>query len=230
MRRNTLNFVVDALALLAMLAMIATGLLTRYLLPPRHGTGVQRTLWGMDRHEWADVHFWIAVGLGALLVLHVALHWKWVCTTIRQLFQKRREPAPLARAAVRNTVGVAFFVVLVAIIAGFLWLAAAQVELDADRYDDGSRDSADLAHTERGWGSQRAGRANRDLHIRGSMTLAEAAETAGVTVEALRAALELPADTGPATRLSELRRDLGLEMSTVRETARRLREHSASQP
>ena len=37
MRRNKLNFLIDALALLAMLGMIATGLVIRYVLPAGSG-------------------------------------------------------------------------------------------------------------------------------------------------------------------------------------------------
>ena len=83
MRRNTLNFIVDALTLLTMLVMVSTGLLIKYILPPRLGTGVHKSLADMDRHEWGEIHFWAAVVLGALLLLHVALHWKWVCATVQ---------------------------------------------------------------------------------------------------------------------------------------------------
>ena len=79
MKRNTLNFVIDAASALVMAGMIATGLVIRFVLPP--GSGSRKEVWGLGRHDWGDVHFWLAAAVGAVIVLHVALHWQWVCVT-----------------------------------------------------------------------------------------------------------------------------------------------------
>jgi hypothetical protein len=80
--RTLLNFVIDSLGLLLMLSMLCTGVIIRFVLPPgssgRNG-GRGFSLWGMERHAWGDLHFWLAVSLVGLLLLHVALHWSWVC-------------------------------------------------------------------------------------------------------------------------------------------------------
>jgi hypothetical protein len=68
MRKNTVNFYVDLATLLAILAMTGTGLILKYSLPPGSG-GRGLVLWGLGRHDWGGVHFWIAVGLGVLLVV-----------------------------------------------------------------------------------------------------------------------------------------------------------------
>ena len=72
MKRANLNFLVDAVALIAFVLLAATGVLVRYVLPP--GSGHFSALWGMDRHQWGQVHFWIAVVLMASLGLHLFLH------------------------------------------------------------------------------------------------------------------------------------------------------------
>ena len=36
------------------------------------------TVWGLTRHEWGDVHFYIAMALFATMSLHILLHWKWI--------------------------------------------------------------------------------------------------------------------------------------------------------
>ena len=73
MRRNTINFLVDAASALVVIGLVATGLLTRFVLPP--GSGSWRLLWGMGRHDWGDVHFWLAVVGG------VCCCWRtWRCT------------------------------------------------------------------------------------------------------------------------------------------------------
>jgi len=87
MRRNTLNYVVDGATFLSMCSVAVTGVILKWVLPP----GTQReglTLFGWLRHDWGEVHFWTTVSLGALVVLHVILHWQWVCTTTARLIPR----------------------------------------------------------------------------------------------------------------------------------------------
>jgi hypothetical protein len=65
-----------------MLAMALTGYVIRFPLPP--GTNKDWMLWGMTRHQWGEVHFWIASALLALILVHVCLHWTWIVTVVRQ--------------------------------------------------------------------------------------------------------------------------------------------------
>lgn len=41
------------------------------------------TLWGWTRHQWGEVHFWIAMALMVILAIHLILHWRWLATMIR---------------------------------------------------------------------------------------------------------------------------------------------------
>jgi len=127
LRRDTLNFFVDVLLLLALLGMIATGLTTRYLLPPGSRGGQGLSLWGLDRHEWGDIHFWLAVTLAGLLVLHVALHWSWVCVLITRWLRPANVPAQPTSALRRNLCGLLFLVVVAGLLAAFVWIAHTQV-------------------------------------------------------------------------------------------------------
>src|SRR5579875_927178 len=84
MKRTALNLLIDALAAICFLGMIATGYVLRFPLPP--GTNKSLSLWGLSRHQWGGVHFWISLGLLAVLLTHLALHWQWVVTVVgRQL-------------------------------------------------------------------------------------------------------------------------------------------------
>jgi hypothetical protein len=84
MKRTALNLLIDVLAALFFLGMIATGYVLRFPLPP--GTNKSLSLWGLSRHQWGGVHFWISLGLLAVLLTHLALHWQWVATVVgRQL-------------------------------------------------------------------------------------------------------------------------------------------------
>ncbi|MBN1824925.1 MAG: DUF4405 domain-containing protein [Candidatus Eisenbacteria bacterium] len=93
MRKNDWNFLVDAAALAALLLLLSTGILIRYVLPA--GSGHFLALWGMDRHEWGTVHFWIAVVFLALMAIHLVLHWSWIACMIR--WRPAEGAAPTAR-------------------------------------------------------------------------------------------------------------------------------------
>ena len=47
------------------------------------------TFWGLSRHTWIDLHDWVAVALVVLVVIHVALHWKWLVRMARSLFKEK---------------------------------------------------------------------------------------------------------------------------------------------
>jgi hypothetical protein len=133
MKRGTLNFAIDTLTFLIMLAMVATGLLVRFVLPP--GSGERRSLWEYTRHDWGDVHFWLAVTLGALVLIHVALHWGWVCGIVQSWLPPGRRAGPKSSSR-RNLAGAAFLLVVAGLVAGFLWAAERYV---VDTGDGGGR-------------------------------------------------------------------------------------------
>ncbi|UCD11139.1 MAG: DUF4405 domain-containing protein, partial [Nitrospinaceae bacterium] len=72
MKRSRINFIIDAIAFIGVVLLISTGVLMRFILLP----GVERIergplhLWSMSRHQWGDVHFFIAMGLMVILALH----------------------------------------------------------------------------------------------------------------------------------------------------------------
>lgn len=125
MARSTLNFVVDAVTFIVMLAMIATGLLIRFVLPP--GSGERRSLWDYTRHDWGDVHFWLAVALGGLVLIHLALHWSWVCSLVSRWCASAEARALPKSALRRNLVGVVLVLAVTGLIGGFLWVAERSV-------------------------------------------------------------------------------------------------------
>jgi hypothetical protein len=128
MRRQILNLVINTAALLVMLAMIATGFLLKWVLPPgsRGGQGLQ--LWGMTRHEWGDLHFWLAVSLLSLLLVHVALHWAWVCALVARLASGKPPSAAAFVASRQWLYGIGLLVACGLLVAAFLWIAYAQTQ------------------------------------------------------------------------------------------------------
>lgn len=79
MRKPELNFIIDSLAFFLFLSLASTGLLIYLILPPASGLSV----WGMDRHTWGDIHFWIAITFLALMGLHLVMHWDWIKAKVK---------------------------------------------------------------------------------------------------------------------------------------------------
>ena len=80
--KGKLNFIIDALMFLLMVAMTGLGFLMKYILvpgkdrPSKFGRQVDLYFMDLDRHEWGKIHLILGFVLLGLLVLHIVLHWK----------------------------------------------------------------------------------------------------------------------------------------------------------
>lgn len=214
MHRGKVNYFVDVLTLGVILAMTATGLILRFVLPPGSGG---RALAQWTRHDWGDLHFWLAAGLGVIIVLHVALHWAWVCGLTHRLFSSNPLRHPTS-AFKRNLAGLSFLAGVAVVLAGLTWWASQMVTDGpvANRGQPGIRTS--VARSSEDHESSSGQRAD-DSQIRGSMTLGQVAQSANIPVELLRDRLGLPPSVAADTRLGHLRREYGFRMSDVRQAA-----------
>jgi hypothetical protein len=81
MKRSTLNAAVDTAAFGLFAFLATTGVLIRWTLPP--GSGRRTTVWGLDRHGWGDLHFWVAAAFLGVLSLHLLLHGRFLAGLVR---------------------------------------------------------------------------------------------------------------------------------------------------
>ena len=93
MEKKTLDVIVDTVIFVVAMCMVSTGLLLKFVLPPGSGRiemltqgGGRRhkvidVFWGLTRHEWGEIHFFIAMAFVVLLVAHLVLHWSWIKAT-----------------------------------------------------------------------------------------------------------------------------------------------------
>jgi hypothetical protein len=86
--RAFMNFILDIGSFVCLLSLISTGVLLHFILPPRSG---RLTIWNFTRHEWGDVHFYLASSFVALLTIHLFLHGHW----IRNIFAKKVTSQPI---------------------------------------------------------------------------------------------------------------------------------------
>ena len=97
MKRSSLNFIIDLVSFVDLAGLVVTGFIIKYVLPPgtggrgrmlHQGMGGEHTkeFWSMTRHEWGDIHFYLAVLFAILMCVHVILHWGWIKSYLKTLF------------------------------------------------------------------------------------------------------------------------------------------------
>jgi len=105
MRRTTVNYIVDTVAFLNLVLMIATGIILKWVLPPGSGGGQGhgfrggrgpddvKQLLGLGRHDWGDVHFVLSLLFTSLMLIHLILHWSWIKTCTKSILTGSATPA-----------------------------------------------------------------------------------------------------------------------------------------
>ncbi len=170
MKRNWINGWLDILLALGLWSLALTGLIMRYVLPP--GSGWRRALWGLNRHDWGNVHFWLSLGVGTLLTMHLALHWQWIGAMFPRLFRRGNVVMAPPSPARRNAAGPGLLLAVAVVSALFFWLVQ-------NRVVEGGRPG-------RGWGREHAtseapARAANTPQVRGWMVLVAEASAASTT-------------------------------------------------
>jgi mono/diheme cytochrome c family protein len=120
MKRVLDNLIVDAIAAILMVAVVATGYILRFPLPP--GTNKSLSLWGLTRHQWGQIHFWFSLALLVLIVVHVCLHWQWIAVSVKRRFWGTVTPPKSSLGSGRFTI-----LLLAVALALFGWAAQSGV-------------------------------------------------------------------------------------------------------
>lgn len=215
MSRTALNAIVDAIAYTGLVVLATTGLMLRWQMPPGsgglHGMGAGAgagnrpvtVVWGLSRHEWGSIHYWIALALMGVLAVHLVLHWKWIVCVLRG------KPHSNVSGG-RFALGVAGLV-LVTLMAAAPLLTPAQTAPRSELLMHPSGDQqSNLGGAEGGV------EASDSETIRGSMTLEEVSIQSGVPVSEILRRLALPPDTAPSEQVGRLLRAHGSDMSKLK--------------
>jgi hypothetical protein len=214
MNRSRLDLVLVVLSAALLLCLSVTGGIMHWVLPP--GSGQRLSLWGWGRHDFGGLHFWLSVGLMALIVVHVAVNWAWTCAVVRALFS--RESKPLT-PRVRLLLGMAALAVWCVVVGVLLWWANGSVAgSDNGRSEHGFHGGSKDPERE---SSAEASAAADGNQIRGSMTMQQLSQENGIPLLRLKAILGLPDSVPSDERLGHLVNRYDLNMADVRETIRR---------
>jgi hypothetical protein len=220
------NFAVSTVAFVLFVVLAATGLVMRFVLPK--GSGESLTLWGLGRHGWGGLHFWIAAAMLATIALHLILNWRWIVAVVRG---RPREQGIGPRVGA----GLAALAVLLGVVATPFLSPVRETgsppEREMERAGTEARPAPPLVPAGAatvagaaavaprplgGADTTRCAPAGETASVHGTMSLEEAARAAGVPAEHLIRELRLPADVPRTRPLRELTGAHGFTMDDVR--------------
>ena len=127
MSKAKLNFIVDMMLLVSFGGLLWTGILIHQVLPPGIRGGHGLTLWGLNRHEYGDIHLFLGVVMLVFSVIHIWLHWQWFSNKFAGMFGISR------KEKVVSFVILAFVSI---ILIASLFLVKSQVIMGPDDHDD----------------------------------------------------------------------------------------------
>jgi hypothetical protein len=247
MTRTSTNFWLDVVSLVVMIGLAATGGLIHFVLPA--GTGHFYVLFGWNRHDIGELHFYLAVGAVVLLALHVLLHWNWLCCVIAKMAGK---DTPSRKS--ETIWGISLLLLLAAVLGGGVFWASGLVQkagsegggrgrrarLDAVLPSQATLPSENTTETaaptdepspaappreaqpiaQHGDGASRhVEECPAGASIDGRTTLMEAARICRVSLEQLTNQLGLPPGIDSREHLGRLKRRYGIDLHAVRRIA-----------
>jgi hypothetical protein len=92
MTKNDINFWLDGFLLVLFCALSWASTVVRFVFPSGPEAGGY-TIWGWNHAQWSNLQFVLLATLAAAVLLHVMLHWSWVCGMVVSKMRKQRGAA-----------------------------------------------------------------------------------------------------------------------------------------
>ncbi len=90
--RTMVNFLLDAALMLLFVALFIVAVIVQFVFPPSVSAKGWH-LWGLNFSQWCSLQFSLLCVLGLGIVVHVMLHWTWVCSVMaRQILGQKEVP------------------------------------------------------------------------------------------------------------------------------------------
>jgi hypothetical protein len=90
MSRTILNFLLDSLLLATFSVLVWSAVIVRFVFPPAYDARGW-TLWNLSLDEWMNIQFGMVAILALGVLLHVMLHWSWVCGVIAARISRNKK-------------------------------------------------------------------------------------------------------------------------------------------
>ena len=88
MKKNTLKFFIEVALFINTCSVAALGLMLGFIIP-KGRFDPDRNFLGLHRHDWGDIHLYLAFFLIVLLALHLSLNWSWILQAAKRFFGEK---------------------------------------------------------------------------------------------------------------------------------------------
>jgi len=122
--RTTINFGLDAIALLVLVAVLWTRIVCYWIVPAVLGDQAPVKLWGMDHGGWDTVNFWLTMTFAVVILIHLILHWTWIAQFVHQRLKRRGWAGARLDSGTQTVYGVGFMIAIFTVAGGLLAVAA----------------------------------------------------------------------------------------------------------
>ena len=126
--RTDVNFLLDVLLLLLFVALCICSVILEFVFPA--ATRAEGwLLWNSSFNEWSRFRFYILASMAAAIVLHVMLHWSWVCGVLSsRLHNGLNRKSSTHDDPNRTLWGVGFLIVIVNLMGAIIAAAALTIQ------------------------------------------------------------------------------------------------------
>lgn len=122
--RPVINFTLDAFALVVLLSVLWTRILTYAVVPAAGEDGEPILLWGWTHSTWESLNFWLTMGFTVVILVHLILHWTWVSQFVYHRVRRFTGSKGALDSGTQTVYGVAFMIAIFVVLGGLLMLAA----------------------------------------------------------------------------------------------------------
>ena len=123
--RTLINFCLDTILMLAFVTLAIIAVVVQFVFPP--GVAAKGwLLWGMNYGQWCSLQFAVLCILGFGVIVHVMLHWTWVCGVVVRKLLRRRD---LPDDGIRTVYGVGLLITLLLAAATVVGVAMLTIEM-----------------------------------------------------------------------------------------------------
>jgi len=227
-----INFIIDAIMFLLMGLLAGIGLLIKFVLVSgeerwiRYGRNVDIRFWGLDRHEWGEIHLYVAIVLVVFLVLHIVLHWNMIVCLYKRIIGNQKA---------RILCGMTFMAVtlLLVLFPYFIRVETSELASGRERFNNVSvnmngsstgestqkikskKDKIELVADVQEKEEELHHHMGPSVEVKGLMTLSEVSRKYDVPSDYMKKKLDIPLSVSNSSRLGHLRKQYGFKMSEL---------------
>jgi len=223
MKKTHWKYLVDTFLFLSLVGIVLIGILLGFFLPkgPRVPESSKYFL-DLHRHQWGNIHFYLALAFIALVILHLILEWDWVKAQARKIFKKNWASALISTAVASLLVIFLFWL--------FYPKTPGAYEDYGVRAGRGAQAEALEEQTFPEQEKYLIGEGSEAIVITGQMTLQDVENATGIDSHKIITALGLPPNVARDEHLGGLRKRYGFSLQEFRDLVAELLQEKAVPP